>query len=182
MASLFNKRIDFKTIKTLSSTIDIPVSYAGGIRNISDVNKLFKTGVDKIYINSALKNNFELINHSSAIYGSQSIGVLVQTRKIFNDWYIFFESGRIYSNIKLKDWVKKIQNSQAGEVIISSIMHDGMFSGPDYELLNLIKKLNISVPVIYTGGIRNIQDVRETLTKKVNSVGISHSLHFEKFN
>jgi len=182
VASLFNKRIDFKTIKTLSSIIDIPVSYAGGIRNISDVNKLFKTGVDKIYINSALKNNFELINHSSAIYGSQSIGVLVQTRKIFNDWYIFFESGRMYSNIKLKDWIKKIQNSQAGEIIISSIMHDGMFDGPDYELLNLIKKLDISVPVIYTGGIRNIQDVRETLTKKINSVGISHSLHFEKFN
>ena len=46
-------------------------------------------------------------------------------------------------------------------------MHDGMFGGPDYELLNLIKKLNISVPVIYAGGIRNIQDVREILTKKV---------------
>ena len=87
-----------------------------------------------------------------------------------------------YSNIKLKNWIKKIQNSQAGEIIISSIMHDGMFDGPDYELLNLIKKLDISVPVIYTGGIRNIQDVRETLTKKINSVGISHSLHFEKFN
>ena len=181
VASLFNKKIDFKTIKILSSVIDIPVSYAGGIKNINDVNKLFKTGVDKIYINSALKNNFELINHSSAIYGSQSVGVLVQTRKIFNDWYVFFESGRIYSNIKLKDWLKKIQNSQAGEVIISSIMHDGMFGGPDYELLNIIKKLNISVPVIYAGGIRNIQDVRETLTKKVNSVAISHALHFEKF-
>ena len=182
VASLFNKKIDFKTIKILSSVIDIPVSYAGGIKNINDVNKLFKTGVDKIYINSALKNNFELINHSSAIYGSQSVGVLVQTRKILNDWYIFFESGRIHSNIKLKDWVKKIQNSQAGEVIISSIMHDRMFNGPDIELLNLIKNLNISIPVIYSGGIRNIKDVRQTLTKKVNSVGISHSLHFEKFN
>jgi phosphoribosylformimino-5-aminoimidazole carboxamide ribonucleotide (ProFAR) isomerase len=57
-----------------------------------------------------------------------------------------------------------------------------MFGGPDYELLNLIKHLNISVPVIYTGGIRNIKDVRETLTKKVNSVTVSHALHFEKFN
>ena len=132
VSSLFNKKIDFKTIKILSSIIDIPVSYAGGIRNISDVDKLFKSGVDKIYINSALKNNFELINYSSTIYGSQSIGVLVQTRKILNDWYIFFESGRTHSNIKLKDWMKKIQNSQAGEVIINSLMHDGMFNGPDY--------------------------------------------------
>lgn len=182
VASLFNKKIDFKTIKKLSSIIDIPVSYAGGIKNIRNVNKLFKTGVDKIYINSALKNNFELINQCSAIYGSQSIGVLIQTKKIFNDWYIFFESGRIYSDIKLKDWIKKIQNSQAGEVIISSIMNDGMFIGPDYELLDLIKKLNISIPVIYSGGIRNNQDVKKTLEKKVNSVAISHSLHFGKFN
>jgi len=182
VSSLFNKKIDFKTIKILSSIIDIPVSYAGGIRNISDVDKLFKSGVDKIYINSALKNNFELINYSSTIYGSQSIGVLVQTRKILNDWYIFFESGRTHSNIKLKDWMKKIQNSQAGEVIINSIMHDGMFNGPDYELLNIIGKLNITVPVVYAGGIRNIQDVREILTKKINSVAISHSLHLQKFN
>ncbi len=182
VASLFNKKIDFKTIKALSAIIDIPVSYAGGVRSISDVRRLFKMGVDKVYINSALKNNFALINNSSAIYGSQSIGVLVQTRKIFNDWYVFFESGRIYSNIKLKDWVKKIQNSQAGEIIISSIMHDGMFNGPDHELLNIIQKLNISIPVIYAGGIRDIKDVKATLKKKVNSVAISHSLHLEKFN
>ena len=182
VASLFQKKIDFKTIKNLSSVIDIPVSYAGGIKNIKDINKLFKTGVDKIYINSALKNNFELINHSSAIYGSQSIGVLIQTKKIFNDWYIFFESGRVFSNIRLKDWIKKIQKSEAGELIISSIMNDGMFIGPDYELLDLVKSLNISIPVIYSGGIRNTQDVKETLNKKVNSVAISHSLHFEKFD
>ena len=182
VASLFQKKIDFKTIKNLSSVIDIPVSYAGGIKNIKDINKLFKTGVDKIYINSALKNNFELINYSSAIYGSQSIGVLIQTKKIFNDWYIFFESGRVFSNIRLKDWIKKIQKSEAGELIISSIMNDGMFIGPDYELLDLVKSLNISIPVIYSGGIRNTQDVKETLNKKVNSVAISHSLHFEKFD
>ena len=182
VASLFGKKIDFKIIKALSSIIDIPVSYAGGIRNVNDINKIFKTGVDKIYINTALKKNFELINHGAAIYGSQSIGVLIQTKKIFNDWYIFFESGRIHSNIKLKDCIKKIQNSQAGEVIISSIMYDGMCNGPDHELLNLIKNLNISVPVIYSGGIRNTQDVKEILTKKVNSVAISHSLNFKKFN
>ena len=182
VASLFKKKIDFQTIKDLSSIINIPVSYAGGINSIKDINKLFQNGVDKIYINSALKNNFELINYSSAIYGSQSIGVLVQTKKIFNDWYIFFESGRIYSNIRLRDWIKKIQKSDAGEVIISSIMHDGMFNGPDYELLDFVKKLDISIPIIYSGGIRNINDVKKTLTKKVNSVAISHSLHFEKFD
>ena len=182
VASLFKKKIDFQAVKDLSSIIDIPVSYAGGINSIKDINKLFQTGVDKIYINSALKNNFELINYSSAIYGSQSIGVLIQTKKIFNDWYIFFESGRIYSDIRLKDWIKKIQKSEAGEVIISSIMHDGMFNGPDYELLDLIKNLDISIPIIYSGGIRNIKDVKKTLTKKVNSVAISHSLHLEKFN
>ena len=157
------------------------MSYAGGVKNIKDINYLFKTGVDKIYINSALENNFELINYSSAIYGSQSIGVLIQTKKIFNDWYIFFESGRIYSGIRLKDWIKKIQKSEAGELIISSIMHDGMFNGPDYELLDLVKNLNISIPVIYSGGIRNFQDVKKILKKKVNSVAISHSLHLEKF-
>ena len=61
-------------------------------------------------------------------------------------------------------------------------MYDGMFNGPDYELLDIIKNINISIPVIYSGGIRNTQDVKRTLGKKVNSVAISHSLHFGKFN
>ena len=182
VASLFNKKIDFKTIKDLSSIIDIPVSYAGGIKNINDVKKLFKIGVDKIYINSALKSNFDLINQSSTIYGSQSIGVLIQTRKIFNNWYIFFESGRIHPNIKLKDWLEKIRNSQAGEVIISSIMHDGMFNGPDNELIDFIKNLDISIPIIYSGGIRDNIDVKSILLNNINSVAISHALHFGKFN
>ncbi len=179
--SIFDKKIDFKTIKTLSSFIDIPVSYAGGIKNLNHINKLFKIGVDKIYINSALNNNFDLINQSSEIYGSQSIGVLVQTKKVFNDWYIFFESGRIHPKIKLKDWILDIKNSQAGEVIISSIMNDGMFNGPDFELLNYVQSLKISIPIIYSGGIRHTNDIKKTLMKKVNSVAISHSLHFEKF-
>lgn len=181
VASLFNKKIDFKTIKDLSKIIDIPVSYAGGIKNVDDVNQLFKMGVDKIYINSSLNNNFKIIDHSSAIYGSQSIGALIQTKKIFNDWYIFFESGRIFSGIKLKDWVAEIQDREIGEMIISSIMYDGMFNGPDYELINLIHSLNISIPVIYAGGIRNTKDVEQVLSNKVNSVAISHALHFKKF-
>ena len=60
-------------------------------------------------------------------------------------------------------------------------MYDGMFDGPDYELLDFVKKLDISIPIIYSGGIRNINDDKKALTKKVNSVAISHSLHYEKF-
>jgi cyclase len=182
VASLFNKKIDFKTIRKLSNDVNIPVSYAGGIKNIQDIKKLFKYGVDKIYINSNLENNFKLLNESSKIYGSQSIGALIQTKKIFNDWYIFFQSGRIFSKINLREWIKKINNSDAGEIILSSIMNDGMQNGPDFELLEYIEDLKIKVPIIYSGGVRNSSDVRNILKKNINSVAISHSLHFEKYN
>ena len=118
VASLYSRSIDFEKIKLISSYINIPLSYAGGIQNIQDIHKLFKNGVDKVYINSSLKNNLKLLNEASNIYGSQSVGVLIQTRRIFNDWYIFFESGRTLSNIKTKEWIPLCELNGAGEIIV----------------------------------------------------------------
>ena len=61
-------------------------------------------------------------------------------------------------------------------------MNDGMQNGPDFELLEFIKELEIKVPIIYSGGVRNSSDVKNILKKNINSVAISHSLHFEKYN
>lgn len=182
VASLFDKEIDFETIKKLSALTNIPVSYAGGIKSLKDIKKLFNFGVDKVYINSSLEKNFQLLNEGSEIYGSQSVGVLVQTKKILNDWYVFFQSGRTFSNIKLREWINKINSSSAGEIILSSIMNDGMQEGPDFELLDFLKDFNIPIPIIYCGGIRNSRDVNKVLKKNINSVAISHSLHLDKYN
>ena len=182
VASLFDKEIDFETIQKLSALTNIPVSYAGGIKSVKDIKKLFNFGVDKVYINSSLEKNFQLLNEGSEIYGSQSVGVLVQTKKILNDWYVFFQSGRMFSNIKLREWINKINSSSAGEIILSSIMNDGMQEGPDFELLDFLKDFNIPIPIIYCGGIRNSHDVNKVLKKNINSVAISHSLHLDKYN
>ncbi len=181
VASLFNRSIDFETIKLISSHVNIPLSYAGGIKSIQDIHKLFKNGVDKIYINSSLKNDFKLLNEASNIYGSQSVGVLIQTRRIFNNWYIFFESGRIFSNIKTKEWISRSELNEAGEMIICSIMHDGTVNGPDLELIKFINDLDIKIPVIYSGGLRDLSDVKQSIKKNINSVAIAHALHFNKF-
>ena len=61
-------------------------------------------------------------------------------------------------------------------------MHDGMFNGPDNELIDFIKNLDISIPVIYSGGVRDNIDVKSILLNKINSVAISHALHFGKFS
>ena len=181
VASLYNRSIDFEKIKLISSYVNIPFSYAGGIKSIQDIHKLFKNGVDKVYINSSLKDNLELLKEASNIYGSQSVGVLIQTRKIFNDWYIFFESGRTFSNISTKEWIYLSELNEAGEIIVCSIMHDGTVNGPDLELIEFINNLNIKIPVIYSGGLRNLTDVKQSIKKNINTVAVAHALHFNKF-
>ena len=71
----------------------------------------------------------------------------------------------MFSNIKLREWINKINSSSAGEIILSSIMNDGMQEGPDFELLDFLKDFNIPIPIIYCGGIRNSHDVNKVLKK-----------------
>ena len=81
----------------------------------------------------------------------------------------------------MKEWISLSEQNEAGEIMICSIMYDGTVNGPDLELIEFINGLNIKIPTIYSGGLRDMSDVKQSLKKNIDSVAVAHALHFNKF-
>tara|TARA_Y200000002_G_scaffold381521_1_gene395753 strand:+ start:1482 stop:2198 length:717 start_codon:yes stop_codon:yes gene_type:complete len=177
-ASLYSRKIDSSYIKMLSTLTNRPLSYLGGIDSFKDANKLFFSGVDKIYLNTNLfKKGPGLLDKIIYTYGSQSVGAVIQTKKIFGNYEVFCEGGRSRTKIFLEDWINELSSKKIGEIVLMSIDRDGTNYGPDYELIKKFSKIKISYPILYGGGIRDEEDIKNISKFNFDGVVISKSLH-----
>lgn len=180
VASLYNREIKIDLVKKISEVINIPLTVCGGIKKLNQMERLFNSGADKICINSVLFKNFELLKNASNMFGSQSIGVLIQFKKIGSNFEVFAESGRERTGIFLLDWISKIQSNGAGEIFLCSIDNDGVDDDINYEILE--KASNIcKIPIHYGGGINNLQKLNFLKKNFFSGVLISKSLHNKTF-
>ena len=153
-------KIDFTFLKDLFSECFVPVTYGGGIKSIKDADEIFKIGVEKISLNSKILSNIEIIRDLSNEFGSQSIIVNIDVKRSFlNKIKVYNYKTRSHYNIDLIEYIKEIESLGAGEVIINSVDKDGTMKGMD---LDLIEKTNnkINLPIIYSGGIGSIKDIK----------------------
>jgi len=180
VASLYSREIDFRFIEKISDQVQIPIAYAGGVSSKKIIEKLFNCGVDKVYLNSSLFKKIKLIKDVSKIYGSQSICALLQTKKIDNKWEVFADAGRNRTGIILNDWIKILINQGIGELAIVSIDHDGMYNGVDLNLIKLVNEMNLNIPILYGGGIKDKNDIDVLLKYNFQGALVSHILHFKK--
>lgn len=164
-ASKSNSEPDFDFIQDLASECFMPMGYGGGIKNISTIEKLFRLGVEKIILNSVLLSNMSLITEAANIFGSQSIVASVDVKKNF------FGNHQIYSHvtnktekIKFEEYIIKIQESGAGELIINSVDKDGMMMGYDEGLIEKVSSL-LTIPVVALGGAGSVQDLDTVISK-----------------
>ena len=160
VASLYNRSPDFDLLKKLVQDINIPVIASGGISNLRIVNKYMHSGADKVAINSSL---FQIQ------YKLQG----------YNKWEVYFWNGRERSNIEVRDWIKYLQDNEIGEIIFISIDRDGRNIGPDLNFLNTVKD-QVFTPLIYGGGIRDLDDIDDLKKMGIDGCTLSHSLHFDK--
>lgn len=138
-------------IKKVAKVINIPFTVGGGISSSQDVEAILKAGADKIAINSAAILKPELISELAKQFGAQCILVAVDAKYVNNDWEVFINGGRIASNIKLMEWLKKVEKLGAGEILFTSMDHDGTKNGFANEALAEISQM-ISIPLIASGG------------------------------
>lgn len=179
VASLYSREINYNIINKVSSKIAIPLIVSGGINNIKIVDKLFKNGADKVVLNSNNFKNLKLLNKISLKYGSQSTCVNIQTKKITDDFEVFFYSGRERAYINLFEWIKIINSTKIGEIILTSIDNDGMNSILDIKILEKIRN-KINLPLIYSGGISSLNDVKILKNLGYDGACLSTSLHYNK--
>lgn len=139
----------------VAAAIDIPFTVGGGISSIADVEILLKNGADKVSINSAAVKNPDLINKLSDKFGSQCIVVAIDAKQKEGRWKVHLVGGKVPTELDLFDWAKEAQLRGAGEILFTSMDHDGTKEGYANEALARLSE-NINLPIIASGGAGKI--------------------------
>jgi cyclase len=154
-ASNENRDTILDVVEKTSKKCFVPLTVGGGVRSVKDINKLLNCGADKVSINTAAVENPRVIEESSKKFGSQCIVVAIDAKKKNDKWEIFTHGGRNNSGINALEFAKKMENSGAGELLVTSMDRDGTQVGYDNELMSNITAL-VNIPVIASGGVGNL--------------------------
>jgi cyclase len=154
-ASNENRDTIFDVVERTSKKCFVPLTVGGGVRTVEDINKLLNCGADKVSINTAAVENPRVIEESSKKFGSQCIVVAIDAKKKNDKWEIFTHGGRNNSGIDALEFAKTMENSGAGELLVTSMDRDGTQVGYDNELMSNITSL-VNIPLIASGGVGNL--------------------------
>ena len=147
-------------IKKIKKEIFIPLTIGGGIDKIDQVSEIIDEGVEKVCLNSNLEENLDLVSAIASKFGSQSVIASIDVKKIENDYFVFYENGKKKSDIDLKKYVANLENAGCGEIILTSIEHEGTRKGFDIDLYKLIQN-EVHLPIIAHGGASDINSFNE---------------------
>lgn len=143
-------------VEKVAKVINIPFTVGGGINAFSDVERLLYAGADKVSINSAAIRNPQLINEISSKFGSQVCVCAIDARQEADgEWYCYVKGGRERTDHRLFDWAAEVADRGAGEILFTSMNHDGVKTGYANEALAQLSTLPI--PIIASGGAGNMQ-------------------------
>ena len=138
-------------VRKVAQAVNIPFTVGGGISGLEDVNAMLANGADKVSVNSAAVRNPDIINKMADKFGSQCIVLAVDARHEEGGWKVYLNGGRIPTGIDLFEWIRVGVDSGAGEVIFTSMDHDGTRIGYANDALAVISDM-VDVPVIASGG------------------------------
>jgi cyclase len=144
-------------VKRIAEQINIPFTVGGGISSVEDADIILSAGADKISVNSAAINNPKLISDIAQKFGSQFIVLAIDAKPEDNKWIVYKNGGRIRTHLELFSWAKRAESLGCGEILFTSMNHDGTKNGFALEPLKILTNL-LNIPVIASGGAGSIQD------------------------
>lgn len=169
-------------VKKVAANISIPFTVGGGINELKDVDRLLNAGADKVSINSAALRNPELISQIAKNFGTQVCVVAIDANFENNDWTCYLNGGRIPTDKHLFQWAKEAENLGAGEILFTSMTHDGVKTGYANEALATLAD-TLHIPVIASGGAGKAEHFRDTFTKGKADAALAASVfHFGEIN
>ncbi|WP_047415138.1 imidazole glycerol phosphate synthase subunit HisF [Cellulophaga sp. Hel_I_12] len=166
----------------VAEKVNIPFTVGGGISSVEDVDILLQNGADKVSINSSAVKNPQLINDLSAKFGSQCIVVAIDAKQINGEWIVHLVGGKQPTEIRLFDWAREVERRGAGEILFTSMDHDGTKDGFANEALaRLSTELNI--PIIASGGAGTMQHFSDTFIHGKADAALAASVfHFKEID
>ncbi len=168
--------------KNIAQHLNIPFTIGGGISSVNDASYLLEAGADKISINSAAVKKPDLINQLADTFGNQFVVVAIDAKQINEEWFVFLNGGRLPTDIPLLQWAKEAENRGAGEILFTSMDHDGTKNGFACQALAEMSDL-VGIPIIASGGAGNIDHFSEVFTVGKADAGLAASIfHFNEVN
>ena len=181
-ASLENRDTMVNVVKKTANEVFIPLTVGGGISSIENIQVLLKAGADKVSINSAAIKDPNIIKEASEYFGNQCIVVAVDAKKHDNDWFVYSHGGTKKTNLLALNWIEKVQNLGAGEILLTSMDKDGTKSGFDNELLSKVSEF-LKIPLIASGGVGSLDHFYDGVAKgKADALLAASVFHFNEIS
>ena len=167
-------------VKRIARHLNIPFTVGGGISEMSDADRLLEAGADKISVNSAAVKNPDFVGEIARSYGSQFVVVAMDAKLEAGTWWVYINGGRIKTEKKLFNYAKEVQEKGAGEILFTSMNHDGTKNGYACEALAVLSE-SLSIPVIASGGAGELHHFTEVFTKGKADAALAASIfHFNE--
>ena len=166
--------------RRIARHLNIPFTIGGGISSVGDVEALLESGADKCSVNSAAVRRPALVEELARNFGSQFVVLAVDAKHTGGDWFVHLNGGRIPTQLRLMDWVKEAESRGAGEILFTSMDHDGTKAGFANDICARVAEA-VSIPVIASGGAGTMEHFYEVFTTGKADAGLAASIfHFRE--
>lgn len=166
-------------VRRIAENLNIPFTVGGGMGHIKDAEIMLSAGADKLSINSAAVINPKFIDEIALHFGSQFCVVAIDAKQEKNEWIVYINGGRIPTEKRLFTWAKEVEERGAGEILFTSMNHDGTKNGFACEALAELSDM-LSIPVIASGGAGNMEHFAEVFTTGKADAGLAASIFHYK--
>ena len=163
-ASSEGRKTFTEIVTRIAGEINIPFTVGGGINEIGDVERLLYAGADKVSVNSAAIRHPQLIDEIAARFGRQVCVCAIDAKQEGGEWFCYVNGGRVRTELKLKEWAREAEGRGAGEILFTSMDHDGVKNGYANDILAELAGL-LSIPIIASGGAGRKEHFRDAFTK-----------------
>jgi len=186
-ASHEDRETTVDTVRAIAGQVFIPLTVGGGIRKLEDIRTMLNAGADKVAINTAAVSNPEFVREAAARFGSQCTVVAVDAKQVSSKdeslkWEIFTHGGRNSTGLDAIDWVKRMVDCGAGEILLTSMDRDGTKIGFDLALNKTVSQA-VQVPIIASGGVGNLEHLAEgVLVGEADAVLAASIFHFGEYS
>lgn len=161
-ATSLQSSISESLVSQVASASSVPLSVGGGISSVEDAERLFAVGADRVVVNSAAYRLPDLVEKFASRFGSQSVVVSIDARHDASGWVCWSESGSRREPFSPQAWAKHVEGLGAGEILLSSIDHEGLMCGYALDLIMEVSRY-VSIPVIASGGAGSASDMRDAV-------------------
>lgn len=172
-------------VRRTADLISMPLTVGGGIRSIDDIRTLLLSGTDKVSINSTAVKNPDFIKQAAQRFGSQCIVVNIDPKRVEKNgetmWEVHIHGGRLATGLEVVSWAQEVERLGAGEIVVTSMDHDGTKEGYDLEITAAVSRA-VSIPVVASGGAGSPEHLVEAIEiGKADAVLAASIFHFGEY-